>query len=390
MSWQLTIDSAPPSWRRTQLRSLLTRSRNKGRPDLPLLSVNLPNGVVYRQAGDSRPAPASDLSEYQVVHEGDLVMNQLGKPHGALGVSPYNGIISPAYFVARIRTNADSRFVHHLLRTRLYISEYERRGKYMPPSQFDISWNQFRAIPVALPSIIEQQAIADFLDAETARIDALIAKKRRLVRLLGARYREERRTRMLRGLDPITGSGLNVSGWRVAQLGVLIGLQRGHDLPIDRRMDGTVPVISSGGPSGWHDEAAVIGPGVVTGRYGTVGEVYYVDGPYWPLNTTLYVHDFRGQDPKWVYHLLSVLPLDSDSAKSAVTGINRNVIGILRVPVPPLNEQRSLARELDSENARVNQIVSKLQRQIRLITEHRQALITAAVTGQIEVPGAAA
>jgi len=235
-----------------------------------------------------------------------------------------------------------------------------------------------------------QRAIADFLDDETARIDALIAKKRQLVRLLGTHYREERRMRMLRGLNPITGSGLNVPDWRVAQLGVLVGLQRGHDLPIDRRNDGTVPVISSGGPSGWHDEAAVMGPGVVTGRYGTVGEVYYVDGPYWPLNTTLYVRDFRGRYPKWVYHLLSVLPLDSDSAKSAVTGINRNVIGVLRVPVPPPDEQRRLVRELDAKARYLESVTSRLDAQITLLAEHRQALITAAVTGQIEVPGVAA
>jgi len=238
------------------------------------------------------------------------------------------------------------------------------------------------------PSLPEQRAIADFLDAETARIDALIEKKRRLASLLRVRYREEQRTRMMQNLDPITGLGLRVPGWRVAQLGALVGLQRGHDLPIDRRNDGTVPIISSGGQSGWHDEAAVTGPGVVTGRYGTVGEVFYVEGPYWPLNTTLYVADFRGRNPRWVYHLLSVLPLDSDSAKSAVTGINRNVIGVLRVPVPPLDEQHRLSEELDAEASRVELLTQRLDRQIELLTEHRQALITAAVTGQVDVPGA--
>ena len=168
----------------------------------------------------------------------------------------------------------------------------------------------------------------------------------------------------------------------------MIGLQRGHDLPIDRRNTGTVPIISSGGPSGWHNEAAANGPGVITGRYGTVGEVYYVDGPYWPLNTTLYVHDFRGRDPRWVYHLLSVLPLDSDSAKSAVTGINRNVIGVLRVPVPPLAEQRRLAQKLDAKARHLRSVTSRLDAQVALLVEHRQALITAAVTGEIGVPGA--
>ena len=184
MSWPFGVGTPRAGWGATQLRTFLTRQKRTGKPELPLLSVNLPRGVVLRREGDGRPAPAEDLSGYQEVRPGDLVMNQLGKPHGAIGSSDYHGIISPAYFVAVIGTSAEPRFVHHLLRTRLYISEYERRGKNMPPSQFDISWEQFRNIDVTLPPLAEQQAIADYLDTETARIDALIEKKRRLLGLL--------------------------------------------------------------------------------------------------------------------------------------------------------------------------------------------------------------
>ena len=278
----------------------------------------------------------------------------------------------------------DSRYLHYWATT-IDAGELSYPGPV--PS---LTGSEFLDLLVPIQSVPHQRAIADFLDAETARIDALIAKKRQLLRLLRVRYREMKRTRLLRSLDPITGFGCEEPAWAVAQLGVLIGLQRGHDLPIDRRNEGSVPIVSSGGPSGWHDEAMAVGPGVVTGRYGTVGEVYYVDGPYWPLNTTLYVHDFRGRDPRWVYHLLSVLPLDSDSAKSAVTGINRNVIGVLRVPVPSLDEQRRLAEELDAKADQLQSLTSRLERQIELLSEHRQALITAAVTGRIEIPGAAA
>ena len=188
MSWPFHSGWLPPGWRSTKLRSFLTRRKRTKHPDLQLLSVNLPHGVVPRQDGDGRAAPSLGLNGYQEVRPNDLVVNQLGKPHGALGVSAYHGIISPAYLVAEISEEADPRFVHHLLRTRLYISEYERRGKYMPPSQFDISWEQFRDISVTLPPLTEQRLIATYLDAETARIDALISKKRRLIELL-----EERR-----------------------------------------------------------------------------------------------------------------------------------------------------------------------------------------------------
>ena len=80
--------------------------------------------------------------------------------------------------------------------------------------------------------------------------------------------------------------------WRDCRLGDVLTLKRGHDLPSDSRHDGDVPVVSSSGITGYHNEAKAAGPGVVTGRYGTIGEVFYVEQDYWPLNTALYVVDF--------------------------------------------------------------------------------------------------
>ncbi len=77
------------------------------------------------------------------------------------------------------------------------------------------------------------------------------------------------------------------------QLGDFLTLKRGYDLPEQARVHGEVPVVSSSGVTGTHNEAKVDGPGVVTGRYGTLGEVFYIDEPFWPLNTALYVQDFK-------------------------------------------------------------------------------------------------
>ena len=239
--------------------------------------------------------------------------------------------------------------------------------------------------PIVVPSLSTQQSIADYLDDETTRIDALISKKRRLIELLEERWRELSRVRTLRGLDPVCGGGLD-EPWVEMNLGVLIELQRGHDLPSDDRIEGTIPVVSSGGVSGFHNMAMADGPGVITGRYGTVGEVFFAETPYWPLNTTLYVKDFRGNDHKWIYHLLASIPLDIDSQKSAVGGINRNIIGSLRVPRPPLPAQRAIATELDEAEGVSIEARRKLGIQIQLLFERRQALITAAVTGEMPVP----
>ncbi|HVW89311.1 MAG TPA: restriction endonuclease subunit S, partial [Gaiellaceae bacterium] len=92
--------------------------------------------------------------------------------------------------------------------------------------------------------------------------------------------------------------------WEKRDLGDVVELKRGYDLPHRDRKPGSVPVISSSGLSGAHAKAKVKGPGVVTGRYGTVGEVFFVDGDFWPLNTTLYVRDFKGNDPRFISYFL--------------------------------------------------------------------------------------
>ncbi|MCB1984432.1 MAG: restriction endonuclease subunit S [Burkholderiales bacterium] len=117
------------------------------------------------------------------------------------------------------------------------------------------------------------------------------------------------------------------------RLGDLITLKRGYDLPENRRIPGSYPVISSAGISGYHNEYKVDGQGVVTGRYGTLGQMYFIDGKYWPHNTALYVRDFKGNDPKYVYYLLSCLGRIRTSDKSAVPGVNRNELHEMFVPV---------------------------------------------------------
>jgi type I restriction enzyme S subunit len=249
------------------------------------------------------------------------------------------------------------------------------------------------SIPTPLPPLPEQRAIAAFLDRETAKIDTLIAKKERLIELL-----DEKRTALIsravtKGLDPavpMKDSGVAWLGevpkvWEVKRLGIVAPLQRGHDLTTSEHREGIVPVISSSGISGFHDIAQVKGPGVVTGRYGTIGQIYYVETDYWPMNTTLYVYDFKGNYPRYIYHLLSILPFDTYSGKSAVPGVDRKDLNSLAVVCPPHSEQEDIATYLDNETAKVDTLIARVQDGIERLREYRAALIAAAVTGKIDV-----
>ena len=137
-------------------------------------------------------------------------------------------------------------------------------------------------------------------------------------------------------------------GWRLVPLGEVTTLQRGADLPIQDRIPGSVPVYGSNGVLGTHGHALHSGPGVITGRSGSIGAVYFSLGAYWPLNTTLYVRDFHGNSERFAYYLLSWLQLERFAASTGVPSLNRNFVHPYPVAVPPLSEQRTIAAVLDS------------------------------------------
>jgi len=147
-------------------------------------------------------------------------------------------------------------------------------------------------------------------------------------------------------------------------------LQRGHDLPDRLRLDGDVPIISSSGITGRHNVAKASPPGVVTGRYGTIGEVFFSDEPYWPLNTALYVVDFKGNDPKFSAYLLKGTLKNYKSEKAAVPGVDRNVLHLLKVRAPTLPIQQRIASILSA----YDDLIENNRRRITLLEQAARLL----------------
>ncbi len=136
-------------------------------------------------------------------------------------------------------------------------------------------------------------------------------------------------------------------GWVQSRLGDVIVLKRGYDLPKRDRLRGPVPVVSSSGITDHHSESRAPGPGVVTGRYGTLGQVFFVPNDFWPLNTALYVQDFKGNDPRFISYFLRSLDFSRFSDKAAVPGLNRNHLHEETVRIPgAVAEQRAIAHVL--------------------------------------------
>src|SRR5947209_973160 len=171
--------------------------------------------------------------------------------------------------------------------------------------------------------------------------------------------------------------------WRQLSLGEVITLQRGYDLPHKVLKSGTVPSISSSGGIDTHNESRVAGPGVVTGRYGTIGEVFFVSEDFWPLNTTLFVKDFKGNDPLFISFLLRTIDYHSYSGKSGVPGVNRNDLHEIGVSLPPLPEQRAIATALSDVDA----LITSMDKLIAKKRDIKQATMQQLLTDKTRLPG---
>ena len=176
---------------------------------------------------------------------------------------------------------------------------------------------------------------------------------------------------------------MSVADWKNCELGGALTLQRGFDLPHRQRREGKVPIVSSSGISGSHDCAAVPGPGIVTGRYGTIGDVFYMTEDFWPLNTTLFVRDFKGNEPLFLSYLLRTCDFATHSGKSGVPGVNRNDIHQLRITLPPLPEQRAIAEALSD----VDGLLGCLEALIAKKRAIKQAAMQQLLTGKTRLPG---
>ena len=177
-------------------------------------------------------------------------------------------------------------------------------------------------------------------------------------------------------------------GWQVKPLGEVCTLQRGFDLPTQNRIEGDYPLVSSSGIIDSHIEGPIKGPGVATGRSGSIGNVFYIEDDFWPLNTVLYVKDFHGNDPRFVFHLLNKFDLKRFASGAGVPTLNRNFVHDELVACPPLHDQQRIVGILDEAfdgiaTAKAN-AEKNLQNARALFESHLQAVFSQQGEGWVE------
>ena len=397
------LENRPESWDVVRFKGLFERLDRRN-VDLAheMLSLRSTGEVVARAEMGGRQEPdEASLPKYLVAEIDDLVVNPMWLIGGGIGVSLRAGAVSPDYRVFRSRGALLPRFVHHLLRSQPYLDQYLLYTRAQTTFDRRVQQSDLDNLPLPVPPLDEQRAIANYLDRETARIDMLIDEQQRLIEML----RERRWS--------VVERSVALLDWNTPLKAVAVLIQTGpfgSQLKSDEYEDGGTPIIN---PS--HIVAGEVVPDpriavgaakaaqlarhaleegdLVAARRGELGRCAVVGAPavgfLCGTGSALVRFNRAFIEPAFGAIVFSSRrnrdALALASVGSTMDNLNSDIIGSLHIPVPTLEEQRGLVAEISSATAKIDTLIDESERFIELSRERRSAVITAAVTGQIDV-----
>ncbi|MEI2657804.1 MAG: restriction endonuclease subunit S [Nitrosomonas sp.] len=397
------LGEVPEHWVCKPFWTLYRRTKRTGYVNEQLLSVYRDYGVIPKASrDDNNNKPSDDLNPYQLVKVGDLAINKMKAWQGSVAISEYQGIVSPAYFVYESTNDEISRFLHYLMRSSRYITGYLTLSKGIRVNQWDLEPQYHSRMSVVLPPKDEQQIIATFLDRETAKIDALIAEQQRLIELLKEKRQSVISHAVTKGLNPnvpMKDSGIEWLGevpkhWGVVPLRWFASCASGNGISIEQveteaDTKQLVPVIGGNGVMGYTNLVNVKHSILAVGRVGALcGNVHIVNPPAWVTDNALILDAAPNAfDLTYLASVLRSRNLNDIASKTAQPLITGTQVRDQRVPQPPLEEQSAIVNFLDRETAKLDTLTTEAKTAITLLQERRTALISAAVTGKIDVRG---
>ncbi len=425
MEW---LGPVPAHWYAGKFRHFFRESGEKIEREVigPMLSVSGYRGIEVKEYDDeNRRRLDEDLIGYRIVRVGQLVVNTMWLNYAGLGVSEHEGHVSPAYRSYWISDGLDRRFVHHLLRSGIYVKGYTRLLTGIRPNSLQMSRDDLMEFPILVPPAQDQKLIATFLDRETAKIDALVAEQQRLIELLKEKRQAVISHAVTKGLNPnapTKPSGIEWLGdvpahWKIGKCGFYLRIISGFAFPSAgfshdecdtkllrginvgvsrlkwdetvywRRLEGDeldIYEMNSGDLVIGMDRP-LINEGI------RVAKVKQSDLPCLLLQrvASLKTNDLLNAD--FFLALLAsemfVAHFSPDTTGVSVPHISPEQINNFVIPVPPIAEQNAIVVDIEAETTKLDALTAEAQRGIDLLQERRTALISAAVTGQIDVRG---
>ena len=391
------LGDVPETWGTTPLRTLmkLRTERNTAYQSANYLSLMANIGVIpYAEKGDIGNKAPEDLGKCKIVYEGDFVLNSMNFGIGSFGVSAYNGICSSVYVVMQPRLDKVSPpFLRYIFTMQPFQKHVQSLGNGILEHRAAIGWDELKNIGFPMPPKEEQRGIADFLDRETAKIDKLIAKQEQLITTLGERRKALISKQISQGSN--LAEGLVDSGnpqigkfprqWKAKRLRHFARLQSGADYKEIETSENGFPVYGSGGIFTHATKYMYDGESVLFGRKGTIDRPLYVNGPFWTVDTMYWTRFVNDINPKFVYYWATTLPFGLFTTATALPSMTASDIKNFFIGVPPRVEQDKIVQFLDAVTSSLDALGKRSLRVVEVLKERRQALISAAVTGKLEV-----
>lgn len=416
------LDHIPDTWIVERLWAISKIRKERNQENLQLLSVFLNRGVIlYSDGGGQVHAPSRDLSNYQVVHKGDFVLNNQQAWRGSVGVSEHHGIISPAYIVLKLSDQINPQYGNFLFRSPIMVGQYVMASRGVGDIQRQIYSQHVLNVLVPIPPPDEQDAIVRFLDVAEKRIRRYIRAKQKLIKLLNEQMQAIIQQAVTRGLNsdvPMKDSGVEwydkiPSHWDVVSMRRVIfsAIDGPHFSP--SYFDEGIPFLSARNIKNdrWQlDDVKFISEedyiefskrvvpklgDVLYTKGGTTGVARVVDLDFkfqvWvhvavlKINKTLIIPEY----------LASVLNSSKcyEQSQLFTRGATNQDLGLNRMknilfPLPAtLDEQREILHFIDTNVDPIRATIQEMREQILLIQEYRTRLIADVVTGKVDVRG---
>lgn len=319
---------------------------------------------------------ASKLSNV-VVEEGDVLLNITGASIARCCVAPPELLparVNQHVSIVRPKTEyVDTDFLAYLLVSKEYKDALLQTGEKAGATRQALTKAQLQDFEILAPPLPEQKRIVAILDEAFAGIATAVANTEK--NLANARELETSSFHKM-----LACGGDN---WSSTTVGEQVLLQRGFDITKKQQVPGKVPVVSSGGIKSYHAEAMASGPGVIIGRKGSIGQVHYVSDDYWPHDTTLWVKDFKGNNPKFVFHFFKALDLKRLDSGTANPALNRNLIHPLSVSWPSTKIQTEIVRKADAIASTAQSLENIYLDKLRSLAELKQSILHKAFSGEL-------
>ena len=374
--------------------------------DCELLSVYTDIGVKPRKELEERGNRATTTDGYLIVEKGDIVVNKLLAWMGAIGLSDYDGVTSPAYDVLKPKMPIEGIFYHLLFRSPQCTSELKRHSRGIMDMRLRLYFDKFGDVVVPYPNIEVQKKIVSFLAEKTAQIDQAIALKQQQIEKLNEYKQIVIQNAVTKGLNPnvpMKDSGVEWIGdipehWDVKKLKYVL---KSYNKKIssrnsDLRYLGMENIISKTGEI--NNESAE-----VEGLANHFKPNHILFGKLRPYLAKVYLADFEGicsteflvfevlepNNAKFLQILLLsngfIQNIDSSTYGSKMPRANPDFINNQFIAIPPLDEQLQIINAIENKNQPIKQAIEKYQTQIDRLKEYKNILINQAVTGKIKI-----